>query len=116
MPRESFTHVDKVIGRTLRSLRERASLSQSDLAKFLNVSYQQVQKYEKGSDRISVRSLITISKVLGVPLRYFIEEVDGAPPPPLKKSEQQLLQAFQGIENEAHKKQIIELAKSLAAK
>lgn len=116
MPRETFTPTDKVVGQTIRFLREKAGLTQSDLGKLINVTYQQVQKYEKGTNRISLHALVSISKVFDVPLATIIAEPRLQTPVILSKKEQQLLAAFQGIEDDVHKKQLIELAKSLATK
>lgn len=116
MPRETFTSTDKAIGQTIRSLRENAGLSQSDLGKLINVTYQQVQKYEKGTNRISLHSLMSIAKVFDIPLAAIIAEPGPKASVRLNKREQQLLKAFKGIEDDSRKKQIIELAKSLAAK
>ena len=116
MPRQTFTPTDKAIGQKIRSLRDNAGLSQSDLGKLINVTYQQVQKYEKGTNRISLHSLISIAKVLEIPLTTIRAEASPKASVPLNKREQQLLKAFKGIEDDSHKKQIIEFAKSLAAK
>jgi transcriptional regulator with XRE-family HTH domain len=51
-------------------------LSQKDLAQALDVSYQQIQKYEKGDNRVSASALHGIAQVLDVPIAYFFE---GAP-------------------------------------
>jgi len=58
-------------------------VSQDDLAKALGVSFQQVQKYEKGVNRIGASRLFQISKILDVPVQFFFEEAphsgDGSP-------------------------------------
>lgn len=62
-----ITDVDKEIGATIKAIRRTNGLSQSALAEKLGVTFQQVQKYEKGTNRVSVASLITICKVLDIP-------------------------------------------------
>ena len=51
-------------------------MSQSDLAKKLGITFQQVQKYEKGINRISSSRLWDFSQVLNVPIEYFFAEID----------------------------------------
>ena len=55
----------KFIGRRLRQLREAVGLSQSEVGALLEVSYQQVQKYERGINRISVDKLQRLAEEIG---------------------------------------------------
>jgi len=64
----------KFIGQRMRQLREAAGLSQSEVAVFLDVSYQQVQKYERGSNKISIEKLQRLAEALRVPLTAFFED------------------------------------------
>src|SRR5262245_36727643 len=68
----------KFIGRRMRQLRERAGLSQSAVGALLDVSYQQVQKYERGSNKISVEKLQRLAEVLRVPMMAFFEDTPPA--------------------------------------
>jgi transcriptional regulator with XRE-family HTH domain len=63
-PRTS-TGTDREIGLRLRSIRLDHNMSQDELATKLDISFQQVQKYEKGANRISAGRLLQIAKVLG---------------------------------------------------
>lgn len=67
---------DMHIGRRLRLRRKLHGLSQTDLAARLNISYQQLQKYETGNTRISASRLYQTAQVLGVPVEYFFEGAD----------------------------------------
>jgi transcriptional regulator with XRE-family HTH domain len=60
--------LDRRIGRNLRAYRLRQRLSQTNLAAMMGVSYQQVQKYECGANRIAASQLHRICTKLGVPL------------------------------------------------
>jgi transcriptional regulator with XRE-family HTH domain len=51
------------------------SISQSTLAEGLGVTFQQVQKYEKGGNRVSASRLFQLSKILQVPISFFFEEI-----------------------------------------
>ena len=62
------------IGSLIREMRKAAGMSQMRLADKIGVSYQQVQKYEKGASKLSVPRLIQIADVFGVPVTAFLEE------------------------------------------
>ena len=67
---------DHIIGRNIKSIRNMCNLSQSELANFIGVSFQQIQKYEKGINRVSAYRLYLISKKLNIPIMRFYEGVD----------------------------------------
>ena len=69
-------HLDAEIGRRLRQARLVENLTQDGLAQKLNISFQQVQKYENGTNRVSSSRLWAISRVLGLPITYFYESLD----------------------------------------
>ena len=62
---------DAEIGLRVRTLRLQRGLSQTELGKHISVTFQQVQKYEKGANRISAGRLQRIAEVLGVPVSFF---------------------------------------------
>lgn len=68
--------VDKHVGSRVRMRRLMVGLSQGKLGAALGLTFQQVQKYEKGTNRIGASRLQQIGGVLGVPVEYFF---DGAP-------------------------------------
>jgi transcriptional regulator with XRE-family HTH domain len=67
---------DKHVGSRVRMRRLMLDMSQTDIADALGVTFQQVQKYEKGTNRISASRLQHISQILQVPVSFFFE---GAP-------------------------------------
>lgn len=69
--------VDTAVGARVRELRIRAGVSQVELGRALGVSFQQVQKYEKGSNRMGASKLVLISKTLGVPVEALFDGIDG---------------------------------------
>lgn len=75
MPKQT-TDVDRLVGLRITALRKARGLSQTALGTAVGVTFQQVQKYEKGTNRISASRLQQISKMLGVPVAFFF---DGAP-------------------------------------
>tara|TARA_B100002019_G_scaffold279720_1_gene281890 strand:+ start:905 stop:1348 length:444 start_codon:yes stop_codon:yes gene_type:complete len=80
--------LDKFIGQRVRKLRVVKGLSQEKLAEQLGITFQQVQKYEQGTNRISVSRLIYISKALGTPIDYFFKNLQSKPSNGLAESEQ----------------------------
>jgi len=62
----------------MRTRRKAASITQEQLAQALDLSCQQVQKYERGENRISASTLFVASTFLGVPVSYFFEGYDMA--------------------------------------
>src|ERR1700740_2915779 len=67
---------DAEIGLRVRSLRLQRGLSQTELGSLISVTFQQVQKYEKGANRISAGRLQHIAEVLGVPASVFFAPAD----------------------------------------
>jgi transcriptional regulator with XRE-family HTH domain len=68
--------IDVYVGSRARKLRAMRGFSQAELAKRLGLSFQQVQKYETGANRISARRLYELSKVFSVPPGYFYEGLE----------------------------------------
>ncbi|MGQ3675454.1 helix-turn-helix domain-containing protein [Xanthobacter sp. TB0139] len=68
--------IDKHVGSRVRMRRMMVSMSQEKLGESLGITFQQIQKYEKGTNRIGASRLQQISIVLGVPVAFFFE---GAP-------------------------------------
>lgn len=68
--------IDRHVGSRVRMQRMLAGISQEKLGEALGLTFQQVQKYEKGTNRISASRLQQIAKMLGVPVSFFFE---GAP-------------------------------------
>ena len=68
--------VDLHVGRRMRLRRNLLGISQETLAHKLGLTFQQVQKYERGLNRISSSRLFDISKVLNVRVSYFFDEMD----------------------------------------
>ena len=67
--------VDVHVGQRLRVRRSLLGLSQEKLADAIGLTFQQVQKYEKGMNRISAGRLFQFSKILDVPVSYFYENI-----------------------------------------
>lgn len=72
--------VDTHVGKRLRLRRTILGMSQEELAKNLGITFQQVQKYEKGVNRIGSSRLFDIAQVLSVPVSFFFEEYGDSNP------------------------------------
>ena len=66
--------VDRSVGRRIRILRVSRGLSQTALASQLGLTFQQLQKYEKGTNRVSASRLHDIARILGVEVKNFFED------------------------------------------
>ena len=110
--------INKKIGLKIRQIRKNWGLSQIELAEKIGISFQQIQKYEKGLTKISVVRLYQISEALGINITDFFEEREtitrvsdhalkyeygGDEPPetfqPLNKEEITLLKLFRKTKN-----------------
>ncbi len=129
--------VDIYVGSKVKSRRLILGLSQEDLAKSIGLTFQQVQKYERGTNRISVSRLVDICKVLKVQIDYFFDgsfsvaragnrnlalkgfsdtKQDALEPDPLMKRDVlELVRAYSRIKSPHLKKQLLEMAKAMSA-
>jgi len=118
--------IDIYVGSRIRLRRNIVGLSQEKLGEKLGVTFQQVQKYEKGVNRVGASRLQIISEVLDVPVSYFFEDnsAEGAGGLAEARSDfsdfsastegLQLLRAFNNIQDSKVRRKIIDLAKALA--
>jgi transcriptional regulator with XRE-family HTH domain len=71
--------IDVFVGARVRLQRQVLGMSQGTLAGALNITFQQVQKYEKGTNRIGASRLQEIARILGVPVSFFFRDGDDLP-------------------------------------
>jgi transcriptional regulator with XRE-family HTH domain len=62
------------LGKFVRQLRKAAGMTQMELAERMDISYQQVQKYEKGTSKFSVPRLRQVAEIFSIPLTAFFDE------------------------------------------
>lgn len=72
--------VDKHVGARIKLRRSLIGATQEYLAEHLNLTFQQIQKYENGANRVSASKLYRIANILGVPVSFFFEGLDQAEP------------------------------------
>jgi transcriptional regulator with XRE-family HTH domain len=71
------TPADVRFGKKLRTRRLMLGLTQTELGAAINVTFQQIQKYERGRSRVSASTLEKLAGTLGVPITYFFEQNGG---------------------------------------
>lgn len=112
-----MTHpIDTHVGNQIRSRRRELKITQVVLAKSLGLTFQQVQKYETGANRVSASKLAEISDLLGTSIIYFFpdEYQDQA----LSKEERALIAAYRSADIESRKllsNVVAKIAKSVHA-
>src|SRR5690242_11339123 len=130
---ETFSPMEVRVGARLRLRRNMLGLSQEKLGEAIGLTFQQVQKYERGANRIGASRLHELSRVLDVPVSFFFDDTDPvrapaipggfAEPPveafesaPLRRRESiELVEAYFAIDDAAVRRRMFELAKALAA-
>lgn len=95
--------IDKHVGLRIRNRRTLMGLSQEKLADSVGVTFQQVQKYERGTNRVSASRLYKFSKILGVSIDFFYEGLDSGKPvsAPLYGMADNDQEAFEGLSEKA---------------
>jgi transcriptional regulator with XRE-family HTH domain len=122
--------IDVHVGSRIRLRRNMIAMSQEKLGERLGITFQQIQKYEKGTNRVGASRLQAISAILNVPVEYFFQDApreDGQPngfgedaaaplvPDFLSSAESmQLSRAFMKISDPKVRRKIIDLIKTLA--
>ena len=125
MPKKQANPIDAQVGNRVRIRRMLIGMSQEKLGDMLGLTFQQVQKYEKGVNRIGAGRLFEIARILGVPIDFFYDGVaapaeglvDATPPVMEFMSSGEGLQlslAFMKIKDPKVRKRVLDLVKSLA--
>ncbi len=95
--------VDINVGIKLRECRKSLGLSQLSVSTAVGLTFQQVQKYERGVNRVSASKLYELAQFMRVPIEYFFEGLDPAveipaPESPTERRTQMFLQTSEGVE------------------
>jgi transcriptional regulator with XRE-family HTH domain len=114
--------IDIHVGKRMRMRREFLGISQGRLGRHLGLTFSQVQKYEKGSNRIGAGRLYLIAEYLDVPVQYFFEGLRSPETMPSngirsgRRGEElaQLEQAFLSIDDGDTRRSVVALVRSLA--
>src|SRR5213593_1607928 len=124
--------VDVQVGSRVRLRRNMLGLSQEKLGAAIGLTFQQVQKYERGANRIGASRLHELSRVLDVPVSFFFDDMDPVRAPaipagfaepaaeafdsdPLRRRETvELVSAYYRIDDPSLRRRLFELARALA--
>lgn len=131
--KESAGSRDKVFGSRLRQRRTFLGFSQQKLGEMVSMTFQQIQKYEHGTNKISASRLVDFSRILDVPISYFyggLTDIGEKTPkglvvsdvaqatldddPILKKESTQLLKNYYRIKDEELRKSVQKLVRQMA--
>ena len=130
MPKKQPSPIDVQVGSRVRIRRVLIGMSQERLGDLLGLTFQQVQKYEKGVNRVGAGRLFEVARILNVPVSFFYEGLDAARPasanetfasvPPVIEFVSSgeglyLSLAFMKIKDAKLRRRVLELVKSLAA-
>lgn len=109
---------DVYAGERLRVARQLAGVTQQRLGEMLGVSFQAVQKYENGENRLSAGRLVKAAELLGVTLAFFVKETPrvepAALPTDLSSDEIALLRAYRALKSERLRSQLRRLLETMA--
>jgi len=128
---ETPNPIDVRVGARLRLRRNMLGLTQEKLGEAIGLTFQQVQKYERGANRIGASRLHELSRILDVPVTFFFDNTDPVRAPatsgfaqhpaevfetdPLRRQETiELVQAYFSIEDATVRRRLLDLAKVLA--
>lgn len=104
--KEKRRKIDQKVGENLRTIRSVRGLSQQALSGRIDLTFQQLQKYERGTNRISASVLFELSEILEVEIKQFFKGLSTSPKPapvPLKKEHQNLLLYYDALPREGQK-------------
>jgi transcriptional regulator with XRE-family HTH domain len=125
--------IDVHVGSRVRLRRNMLGLSQEKLGEAIGLTFQQVQKYERGANRIGASRLLELSAVLGVPVSFFYDETDPVHAPPVptgfaespqegfdsdplhRREALELIEAYYDVRDAVVRRRLFDLAKALAA-
>ena len=110
--------IDVYVGGQIRTRRLLLGLNQEELAQSLGLTFQQVQKYESGANRVSASRLWEIAAILKMPIGYFFPGDQGQHPPneQLQRPESiELIRFFYAIPNARTRQQFFEMMKTASA-
>jgi len=115
---ENLQHVDGEIGSRIRLRRALLGFSQKQLGERIGLTPQQVQKYEKGVNRIAASTLFKVAEALDVPVSFFFDEIPGDAPSTsqqsaFSRSEIDLVRHFRQITSGEVRERLLQVARRI---
>jgi len=115
------SEIDVHVGKRLRLRRTILAMKQEELADAVGVTYQQIQKYERGDTRLSIGRLFDIGLVLGVPIEWFLDGLHDETPARCHltsilsdRDTAELVRLYSSVKNPKVRRQFLDLARVLA--
>lgn len=118
--------IDVHVGKRIRMRRQFLGMNQETLARQLGVTFQQVQKYEGGANRVSASRLAEMARILDVSIPHFFADLSPETNEPAARRQEreqmeqfetiELLRFYCGISDAAVRKQFVDLLKAIAAR
>ena len=116
--------VDTYVGQRIRDKRNERGMSQTEVANAIGVTFQQVQKYERGTNRVGASRLFDLSRILSVPIQYFFAGLNNQSTPIEKEDDNdihlmkpdtvELVEAYYKVENLQVRRQILSTIRSIS--
>jgi len=100
------------LGKQLRARRSSLGLTQTQVARAINVTFQQIQKYEKGTNGVSSSRLLQLANFLKVPIKYFFEEFKDFQNLDTQTKSENSLEAFISKLSEVEKEKLLNILHS----
>ena len=121
--------IDVHVGSRVKLRRNYLGMSQEKLGKAIGLTFQQVQKYEKGTNRVGASRLFELSQVLNVPISYFYEGAPASGPvgglteegekydadPMSRRETIDLIRAYYAIDDATVRRRVLDLVRSMAS-
>ena len=110
--------IDLRVGNRIKLRREELGLSQSDLGRQLGISYQQIQKYERGNNRVGAGRLFQFAKLLKVPLAYFYADAEDSAEqqrPQISKEAFEIAREIDAVQNNKQRQLLAQAIRSIIA-
>lgn len=110
--------IDIHVGQRIRLRRTLIGWSQTKLAEAADVTFQQLQKYDRAANRVSASRLHRLAEALDVPISFFFDGLDGkaptdGPDPLCRRETLELVRAYYGIENGRARQRLFDLVKAM---
>ena len=116
--------VDTYVGQRIRDKRNERGMSQTEVANAIGVTFQQVQKYERGTNRVGASRLFDLAHILSVPIQYFFAGLNNQSTPIEKEDDNvihlmkpdtvELVEAYYKVENPQVRRQILSTIRSIS--
>lgn len=116
--KRNVTEIDKIVGNKIKEIRKSKKISQSKLGEIIGITFQQVQKYENGTNRISISRLYDIAQALNIQIEKLISQdaINESNAEQSNEKADKFANIFASIEDENTKSSILSLIENITKK